>query len=39
MEETSGTAPTIHNLEPCMRCLRLLHEAGIIHGDINKYNS
>ncbi|KAB8223506.1 hypothetical protein BDV33DRAFT_188871 [Aspergillus novoparasiticus] len=38
MEEISGRTPSIQDLKDCTGTVRLLHEAGIVHGDLNKYN-
>lgn len=38
MEDISGRTPSIEDLEACQTTVRLLHESGIIHGDLNKYN-
>ncbi|PIG79091.1 hypothetical protein AARAC_008029 [Aspergillus arachidicola] len=38
MEEISGRTPGIQDLKDCAETVRLLHEHGIVHGDINRYN-
>ncbi|OOO05636.1 RIO-like kinase [Aspergillus oryzae] len=38
MEEISGRTPGIQDLKDCTETVRLLHEHGIVHGDLNKYN-
>ncbi|KAE8327672.1 hypothetical protein BDV39DRAFT_192615 [Aspergillus sergii] len=38
MEDISGRTPSIQDLKDCTETVRLLHEYGIVHGDLNKYN-
>lgn len=38
MEDISGRTPGIGDLEACEKTVRLFHEQGIVHGDLNKYN-
>ncbi|KAB8202443.1 hypothetical protein BDV34DRAFT_236916 [Aspergillus parasiticus] len=36
--DISGRTPSIQDLKDCTETVRLLHEYGIVHGDLNKYN-
>jgi RIO-like serine/threonine protein kinase len=38
MEDISGRTPGVDDLKDCERTIRLLHESGILHGDVNRYN-
>jgi serine/threonine protein kinase len=38
MEEVSGRVPDIQDLDNCKLTVHKLHEAGIVHRDVNKYN-
>ncbi|KAE8412289.1 hypothetical protein BDV36DRAFT_305011 [Aspergillus pseudocaelatus] len=38
MEEVSGRIPGTQDFNDCAETVRLLHEHGIVHGDLNKHN-
>ncbi|KAJ5577971.1 uncharacterized protein N7459_006935 [Penicillium hispanicum] len=38
MEDVSGPTPGIEDLDACKETVGLLHDSGIIHRDLNKYN-
>lgn len=38
MEDISGRTPGAEDLKDCEKTIRLLHESGILHGDVNRYN-
>lgn len=38
MEDVSGSTPDPENLEDCQKTARLLHDYGVLHRDLNRYN-
>jgi hypothetical protein len=38
IEDLTGTVPDQQDLDHCERTVRLLHDAGVIHGDAHRYN-
>lgn len=38
LEKVEGRPATVEDLSRCESVLRRLHDHGLVHGDINKYN-